>query len=90
MNIILMPLLISLLIIVHELGHFIAAKLMGVKVSKFAIGLPFGPTLYKRKFGETTFLIHSFLLGGYVSFPDDNCPENKEELNDEDEEVLPD
>ncbi|MBQ3102003.1 RIP metalloprotease RseP [bacterium] len=89
MNIILMLLLISLLIIVHELGHFIAAKLMGVKVSKFAIGLPFGPTLYKRKFGETTFLIHSFLLGGYVSFPDDNCPENKEELNDEDAEVLP-
>ncbi len=89
MNIILMLLLISLLIIVHELGHFIAAKLMGVRVSKFAIGLPFGPTLYKRKFGNTTFLIHSFLLGGYVSFPDDNCPENKEELNDEDEEALP-
>lgn len=89
MNIILMLLLISLLIIVHELGHFIAAKLMGVKVSKFAIGLPFGPTLYKKKFGETTFLIHSFLLGGYVSFPDDKCPENKEELNDEDEETLP-
>ena len=89
MNIILMLLLISLLIIVHELGHFIAAKLMGVRVSKFAIGLPFGPTLYKRKFGETTFLIHSFLLGGYVSFPDDKCPENKEELNDEDEEILP-
>ncbi len=89
MNIILMLLLISLLIIVHELGHFAAAKLMGVKVSKFAIGLPFGPTLYKRKFGETTFLVHSFLLGGYVSFPDDKCPENKEELNDEDEEVLP-
>lgn len=89
MNIILMLLLISMLIIVHELGHFIAAKLMGVRVSKFAIGLPFGPTLYKRKFGETTFLIHSFLLGGYVSFPDDNCPENKEELNENDEEALP-
>ena len=89
MNIILMLLLISMLIIVHELGHFIAAKLMGVRVSKFAIGLPFGPTLYKRKFGETTFLIHSFLLGGYVSFPDDNCPENNEELNENDEEALP-
>ncbi len=89
MNIILMLLLISLLIIVHELGHFVAAKLTGVRVSKFAIGLPFGPTLYKKKFGETTFLIHSFLLGGYVSFPDDNCPENKEELNDKDEEQLP-
>ncbi len=71
MNIILMILLISLLIFVHELGHFMAAKMCGIKVSKFGFGLPFGPTLYEKQFGDTTFYIHAFLLGGYVSFPDD-------------------
>lgn len=68
---IIMILLISLLILVHELGHFLAAKLVGIRVDKFGFGLPFGPTLFKKKFGETEILIHACLLGGYVSFPDD-------------------
>lgn len=72
MNLIIMILLISLLILVHEAGHFLAAKFFKIKVDKFGFGLPFGPTLFKKKIGETEFLIHSFLLGGYVSFPDDD------------------
>ncbi len=68
---IIMILLISLLILVHELGHFCAAKLVGIRVDKFGFGLPIGPTLFSKKFGETEILIHAFLLGGYVSFPDD-------------------
>lgn len=68
---IIMLLLISLLIIVHELGHFLAAKYVGIRVDKFGFGLPFGPTLFSKKFGETEVLIHAFLFGGYVSFPDD-------------------
>ncbi len=68
---IIMILLISLLIIVHEAGHFLAAKLTGVRVDKFGFGLPVGPTLFSKKIGETEFLIHAFLFGGYVSFPDD-------------------
>ncbi len=68
---IIMILLISLLILVHELGHFLAAKLVGIRVDKFGFGLPVGPTLFAKKFGETEILIHAFLLGGYVSFPDD-------------------
>ena len=71
MHIFLMILLISVLIIVHELGHFLAARFFKIKVEKFAIGLPFGPTLYKKQMGETTFLIHACLFGGYISFPDD-------------------
>lgn len=67
-----MILLISFLILVHEAGHFFAAKFFHIKVDKFGFGLPFGPTLFKKKFGETEFLIHSFLLGGYISFPDDD------------------
>ena len=68
---VIMILLISLLILVHEAGHFLAAKLVGMRVDKFGFGLPIGPTLFKKKIGETEILIHAFLLGGYVSFPDD-------------------
>lgn len=66
-----MFILISLLILVHEFGHFLAAKAIGVRVDKFGFGLPVGPTLFKKKFGDTEIYIHAFLLGGYVSFPDD-------------------
>ena len=71
MSIILMLIFLSILILVHEAGHFLTAKAFGMKVEKFGFGLPIGPTLYEKKFGDTTFLIHAFLLGGYVSFPDD-------------------
>ena len=66
-----MILLLSLLILVHEAGHFLAARAFGIKVEKFGFGLPIGPTLFKTKCGDTEVLIHAFLLGGYVSFPDD-------------------
>ena len=71
MSIIIMILLLSLLILVHEAGHFIAARAFGIKVEKFGFGLPVGPTLFKTKCGDTEILVHAFLLGGYVSFPDD-------------------
>lgn len=79
MHILIMILLISLLIIVHELGHFLAAKLFGVRVVKFGIGLPIGPTLYSHKFKETEFLIHAFLFGGYVAMIDDETETSEEE-----------
>ena len=66
-----MILLISLWILIHELGHFLAARAVGIRVDKFGFGLPIGPTLFSKKFGDTEILIHAFLLGGYVSFPDD-------------------
>ncbi len=71
MSIIIMILLLSLLILVHEAGHFLAARAFGIKVDKFGFGLPVGPTLYKGKAGDVEILVHAFLLGGYVSFPDD-------------------
>lgn len=66
-----MLLLLSVLILVHEAGHFIAARYFKIKVDKFGFGLPIGPTLYETKWGDTKILIHAFLLGGYVAFPDD-------------------
>ncbi|MBE7711614.1 MAG: RIP metalloprotease RseP [Cyanobacteria bacterium SIG31] len=71
MSILIMILLLSLLILVHEAGHFFAARAFGIKVEKFGFGLPVGPTLFRTKFGDTEVLVHAFLLGGYVSFPDD-------------------
>ena len=55
---------LGILIFVHELGHFLLAKLMGVSVEKFSLG--FGPKLFGRKIGETEYLISAFPLGGYV------------------------
>ena len=54
----------GVVIFVHELGHFIAAKLMGVYAPRFSIG--FGPALWSRKWGETEYIIAAFPLGGYV------------------------
>lgn len=91
-----MLLLISMLILVHEIGHFLAAKAFGIRVARFALGLPFGPTLYRKKFGETEFLIHSFFLGGYVAFEGDadmeapNAPEDATAPTQKPEEVLSD
>ncbi len=59
------PLLVfGLVIFVHELGHFVAAKLTGVYAPRFSIG--FGPALWKRRFGETEYRLAAFPLGGYV------------------------
>ena len=72
MSTIIMILLISILILVHEAGHFYAARLFKIKVDKFGIGLPIGPTLWEKKVGDITLVIHAFLFGGYVSFPGDD------------------
>lgn len=71
MSIIIMILLLSVLILVHEAGHFLAARAFGMKVEKFGFGLPMGPVLYETQWGDTQILIHALLLGGYVAFPDD-------------------
>ena len=77
MNIVIMLLLISLLVLVHEAGHFVAARLCGVRVTRFGIGMPFGPSWKLFKWGYTTFYLHAFLFGGYVSFPDDSQEESE-------------
>ena len=71
MSIIIMILLLSFLVLVHEAGHFFAARALGIKVTKFGFGLPIGPTLWSKQVGDVEVLVHAFLLGGYVSFPDD-------------------
>lgn len=83
MSIIIMILLLSFLVLVHEAGHFYAARALGIKVSKFGFGLPIGPTLWSKKVGDIEVLVHAFLLGGYVSFPDDE-KDSESPIPDED------
>ncbi len=54
----------GLLVLIHELGHFLAAKWMGVRVERFSIGFP--PRLFGKKVGETDYCISAIPLGGYV------------------------
>jgi len=56
--------LVAILIVVHELGHFLAARAAGVTVERFSIG--FGPRLLKVRRGETEYAIAAVPLGGYV------------------------
>ena len=55
---------ISLLITLHELGHFLAAKRMGIPIARFSVG--FGPKLWGFKIGETDFWLSAIPCGGYV------------------------
>ena len=58
-------LLFGLLIAVHEFGHFITAKLCGVKVEEFAIGM--GPAIFKKQKGETLYALRCIPIGGYCA-----------------------
>ena len=72
---------LGVLIFVHELGHFLVAKLFSVKVLKFSLG--FGPKLISKKVGETEYLISAFPLGGYVKMLGENPEEAAQEENGE-------
>jgi len=64
MSIILFIIILAALILVHELGHFIAAKRAGVRVDEFGLGFP--PRLFQKKIGETVYSINAFPIGGFV------------------------
>lgn len=57
---------LSVLVLVHEFGHFIAARIFGIKVEEFALGLPFTKPIFKIKRGETEYAIYPLLFGGFV------------------------
>lgn len=65
MTIIFAILLFSLLIFVHELGHFAAAKASGVQVNEFSMFM--GPTIYKKQVGETLYSLRCIPFGGYCA-----------------------
>jgi len=55
---------LGILVFVHELGHFILAKLVGIRVDRFSLGFP--PRMIGKKIGETDYCISWIPLGGYV------------------------
>src|SRR5713101_2163632 len=55
---------LGVLIFIHELGHFLAAKLSGMRVDRFSIGFP--PRAFGKKVGETDYCISWIPIGGYV------------------------
>lgn len=65
MYIVIAILIFGVLIAVHELGHFVVAKLCGVKVNEFAIGM--GPALLKKRKGETLYALRLLPIGGYCA-----------------------
>ncbi len=64
LTIVIFLVILAALIFVHELGHFLAAKISGVRVDEFAIGFP--PRIFSKKFGETMYSIGCVPLGGFV------------------------
>ena len=65
MSILFAILLFSILIFIHELGHFVAAKLSGVQVNEFSIFM--GPALWKKQVGETLYAVRLIPVGGYCA-----------------------
>lgn len=83
MSILLAIAILATLVLVHEAGHFLAARVQGIHVSQFSLG--FGPALWKYQGDRTEYALRLFPLGGYVGFPDDD-PES--EIPDHDPDLL--
>jgi len=67
---------LGILVLVHEFGHFAAAKLIGVRVEKFSLG--FWPKLFGVKWGETEYMVSLIPWGGYVKIAGQEEPEGDE------------
>jgi regulator of sigma E protease len=74
MTVILFLIILAVLVFVHELGHFLAAKYFGIRVDEFAIGFP--PTIYSFKHGETKYSLNIIPFGGYVKIFGENPDED--------------
>lgn len=91
-NLIIFVVALCVLVVIHEFGHFITAKMFKVYVTEFSIG--FGPALYskKKENKETRFSIRGIPLGGYCSMVGESIPEFTEEeynqLSDKDKELV--
>lgn len=80
---------LSVVILVHEIGHFAVAKLMGIYVKTFSIG--FGRKVLKKRIGETNYAISALPFGGYVQFAGDTSePDGKREKKKPDPDEIPD
>ena len=74
MSIIYFLIVLSVLVLVHEFGHFIVAKRVGIRVERFSFG--FGPKLFSVRRGDTEYLISAIPLGGYIKMAGDEVSES--------------
>src|SRR5919106_1800967 len=72
---------LGVLVFVHELGHFLAAKRVGIKVLKFQLG--FNPTIVSFRRGDTEYGIGALPLGGYVKMAGENPEDTRTGRSDE-------
>src|SRR3954453_6839132 len=72
---------LGVLVFVHELGHFLAAKRVGIRVLKFQLG--FNPTILSFRRGDTEYGIGALPLGGYVKMAGENPEETRTGGSDE-------
>jgi regulator of sigma E protease len=72
---------LGILIFIHELGHFLVAKKVGIRVEKFSLGFP--PNIFSRKYGETEYCIGVVPLGGFVKMAGENPEEEVKGSPDE-------
>ncbi len=79
-NVAIIILLIVVLVLVHEFGHFIVAKLSGMLVREFSIGM--GPVLFSFTYGETQYSIRAFPIGGFVDILGESCEQDDGEKCD--------
>lgn len=70
-------LIFCIIVVIHEFGHFIVAKLCGIKVNKFAVGM--GPVLFKHQKGETEYSIRLLPIGGFCAMEgeDESSDDNR-------------
>lgn len=79
-NIIVFIIVLGSIILIHELGHFIAAKFFGVYCGEFSMGM--GPSLWHTKKGETEYHIRALPIGGYVAMAGEVDQEDNESMKD--------
>ena len=79
-NIVVFILILGIVVLVHELGHFLTAKSFGVFCSEFSIGM--GPKLFSRKIGETEYEIRALPFGGFVAMAGEEDQIDNENLKD--------
>ena len=77
---------LGIMVLVHEFGHFLAAKLCGVRVEQFSIGFP--PRLFGVKIGDTDYCISATPLGGYVKMTGESMPGENMSLQGANEETI--
>lgn len=79
-NIIVFLLILGVIVLIHELGHFLTAKYFGVYCAEFSIGM--GPKLFSKKFNETDYQVRALPIGGYVAMAGEADQEDNELMKD--------